>query len=334
VAEDQGQPETEPSVESMAAEIAKGILQEEQGTPRDDKGKFTKAQPEAEAPKEQTEEPEAPTEEQTEEPAQPEVRKHKLTVKAEDDSDVEVEVDEEELKKGYMLEKSYRQKTAQLAREREQVQAKVKEAIEPKLKEYDEKLQMAEQVIWHTLAPEIQKTDWNALARDNPAEWAQKSQLRQTVEGQLAFIRSERQRIATENESKSKQAQQKAAEEALDTLKREIPGWNNDRYQKILQAGVDQYGFKQAEVNAFVDPRAIKVLDDARQWREFKAAKPQVDKRVTQAPKVVKPGAAKEPDSNADAWKQGMAKLQKSGGHTNAAVDLAKLYLAREQKQK
>jgi hypothetical protein len=336
----QGQPNPEPSIEELAASAAKGLLETEEGVqfdqPRDEKGKFAKPAPKEEAP---TEEPKAEetqeeaTEEQTEEEIQAEIRKHKLTVKAEDGSDLEVEVDDEELKKGYMLEKAFRMKTAQLAREKESVQAKIKAEIEPKLKEYDEKLQIAEQAIWHSLAPEIKNIDWNKLAAENPAEWAQKYQQVQNINAQLTHIQSERKRIADEQGKEMQARMKKQAEEAVEILKTEVPGWSNDLYGKILKTGMEQYGFKAEEVNAITDHRAIKVLHDAMQYRALKA-KPLVEKRAAPAaPKVVKPGAGEKPDAGAEKWNEGMARLQKSG-HTNDAVAVAKLLLAREAKQK
>jgi hypothetical protein len=63
-------------------------------------------------------------------------------------------------------------------------------------------------------------------------------------------------------------------------------------------------------------------------------AKPLVEKRSAPvAPKVVKPGAGEKPDAGAEQWDKGMARLQKSG-HTNDAVAVAKLLLAREARQK
>jgi hypothetical protein len=332
VSEETGQPAAEPSgVEDLAATVAAGILRQEEGTPRDEKGKFTsnkpaEAEPEAEKPAE-----EVPAEEPTAEVIK---FKAKVRFKGEDGSDVEAEVDEDELVKGYMLEKSYRQKTAQLAREREAIQAKIKESVEPKLREYEQKLEIAEQAIFHTLAPEIKSIDWNKLAAENPAEWAQKYQYVQNINAKLAEIQSEKQKISQAREAEQKEAFTKAAREAVEVLQTEIPGWTNELYGKILKAGVEQFGFKVEEVNAITDPRAIKVLNEARLWREFKAAKPStVDKKVTTVPKVAKPGTAEKPDPTADQWKEGMASLKKSGGHMNQAIGLAKLYLEREQKQ-
>jgi len=326
--EEQGQVETQPDVNEMAATVAAGILKAEEGEEAPAESTEVEAQPETEP---EAEVEEATPETEPEEPAQPD--RYKLTVKAEDGTDVEVEEDIEGLKKGYMLEKAFRMKTAQLAREREAVDQKIKEAIEPKLKEYDEKLQQAEQVLWHTLAPEMQSTDWNKLAAENPAEWAQKYQAVQNVNAQLAQIQAERQKINQAREEEFKANQRKAAQESVEVLQTEIPGWNNDLYGKILKTGVE-YGFKPEEVNAITDHRAIKVLWKAMQYDALQKAKPSVEKRSTaKAPKVMKPGTAEKPDASADQWKTGMAQLRKTGKESDA-IALAKQLIARESRQK
>jgi hypothetical protein len=338
-------PQEPMDVETHAATIARGLLESEEATPakvekpRDEKGKFTKETPEAPVEAEQPAE-EAPAEEASaEETEEPEVDweklkalKRKIRVKNEAGEDEEAELTLEEMEKGVMLERDYRAKTARIAREREAVQAKIREAIEPKLKEYDEKLQIAEKAIWDTLMPEIQTINWNQLAKDNPAEWAQKYQYVQNVNAKLAQIQSERQRIAAEREIEIKAKMKKEAEEAVDILKTEIPGWSNDKYGQILKTGIEKYGFKAEEVNAITDPRAIKVLHDAMQYQALKA-KPIGEKRVApQAPKVVKPGAGEKPDANANKWTEGMARLQKTGKPQDA-VEVAKLLLARENRR-
>lgn len=338
--EEQGQVVEQPalSVEEQALSVAQGILKTEEGEerPRDEQGKFKpkeEAKPEVEeTASEQTEEkPEEQEEKPAEEETAAEIRKHKLKVKSEEGEDVELEVDDEELKRGYMMEKSYRHKTAQLAREREAVEKKVKEATETARKELDEKLQLAEQAIWHTLAPEIQGIDWNKLANDDPAEWARKYQHVQNVNAKLAQVQQERQKLAQAKEEETKTELKKKVEEAVETLRTEIPGWSDDTYRQILNSGIEQ-GFKKEEVNAIIDPRAIKVLWKAKQYDALQKAKPSVEKRAAQpAPKVVKPGAGEKPAAN-DKWTEGMAKLQKTG-RTEDAVDLARILLAGEAKQ-
>lgn len=310
-------PQPQPSIIEQFTNVVKN----ESGGPRDERGKFVStkaeakpdgAQPVEEAPKEEAE---ATTEETTEESSQPEIRKHKLKVKTDDGADEEIEVDEEELKRGYMKSKDYSVKTAQVAREREAIQAKVREAVEPKVKEYADKLQMAEQLILQSVLPDFQNVDMDRLAVENPAEWASKFQKLQKVQAQLGHIQAEKARLAAQADEETQKTLQKQIREAHEVLTTEIPDWSKETYGKILDTG-KQYGFKPEEVNAITDPRAIKVLNDARLWREFKA-KPAATKKVD-VPKVVKPGTAEKPDPKSEARKAQMDQLKKSGNSKDA----------------
>ena len=316
MAEVEGQAVQQPqTLEDAAANVAEGILrqsgllpQEEIQEPESEEEAEVEAQPEVEA--EEEAEPEA-SETETEEESQPEL--FKLTVKSEDGSDVEVEEDLDGLKKGYMLEKSYRQKTAQLAREREALQSKIQEAIGPKMKELDEKLALNEAILVNALAPEMNTTDWAKLAEDDPAEWARRKAKVDGVQQQLQKVQHQRQELMRSQQEEQQRALQKAVREARETLETDLPGWSDETYGRVLKSAMDNYGFRQEEVAQIFDARAIKVLHDAMQYQSLKA-KPVVDKRVPpKVPKVMKPGAGTKPDPKAEQRKAQIAKFRKSG---------------------
>lgn len=284
----------------------------------------------AEAPKEEAKPEEAAPEtkaeetspEEKSEEAKAEVRRLKLKYNGE-----EREIEEPEAielaQKGY----DYTQKTMALAKERDEWRAKSKQEHEAKLKEYDDKLAVTERALTEITLPELKNVDWNKLASENPQEWAVRLQHAHQVTAKLAEIQAERQKISQQREAEAKESFQKQAKEAVEILQKDIPGWSNDLYGNILKAGVDA-GFKQEEVNAITDPRAIKVLWKAKMYDDLQKAKPIVEKKVEKAPKVAKPGAGEKPDQNAEAWKQGMAKLQKTGGSDmRLAAELAKRFL-------
>lgn len=319
----------------MALNIAKSTLAEE-GRPRDNSGKFVPKEPAAtteEAKPEEAAPAEAPTEETTEEPPQPEIRKHKLKVKTEDGADEEIEVDDEELKRGYMKSKDYSVKTAQLAREREAVQAKVREAVEPELKKYETQLESYKQAVLKLADSEAISADLNKLAMEDPAKAQQLFFKRIEIQNTLQAIAAEQQKVAEQRSQEMQQTMRKQAAEAVETLKTELPGWGDELYGKILKTGVSEYGFKPEELNAITDHRAIKVLHDAMQYRALKSAKPAVDKRATaEAPKVVKPGAGEKPNAAEAKWKEGFNRLRETG-KTQDAIEVAKMMLARERRQ-
>lgn len=324
------QAETQLSVEDMAASVAKGILSAEEGTPvekpRDETGKFTKAQPETEAVVEEPvqEATEATHEEQVETP-QEEVRRLKLKYKGEEKEFLEPEVIEL-AQKGY----DYTQKSQALAREKEEIAVKVKQEVQERQRQFEAQLDVYKQAVLKMADPEVLSADLGKLAVEDPARAFQISLRRQELGQTLQAITTEQQRLASQRNDEARSQMQRQAKEAVEILQQEIPGWSNDLYGKVLKTGVSEYGFRSEEVSAITDPRAIKVLHDAMQYRALKAKPVSGNRATAPVPKVVKPGTSEKPDASADKWKQGMAKLKQTG-RSEDAVALAKLMLTRER---
>jgi len=293
-----GQAVEQPIEQAMLA-----FVQGTEDKPKDD------AQAETQA---EEKEPVKPEKEPEKEVEQIEIRRHKLTVKTDDGKDEEVEVDEDELKRGYMKDRDYRSKTALLARERESIQEKIKAQLDPALSHYQQNLQFFEKALWKSLAPEMESVDWNALARDNPAEWAAKMQAVNNVNSLLQTVKQEQEKLGKQQEEQVRANMQKQVNETVETLKRDLPGWNNEMYQSILETGT-KYGYTREELNAVADARAIKVLHDAAQYRKLQEAKPAMEKKVIDVPKVMKPGTATKPDQNRDELAKRMDQLRKTG---------------------
>ena len=324
MAEETGQVETQPALGPMnhseaVAYLSDAIEQSEAPPARDEKGKFTKteteeATPEAEASDETAAADEQPETQEITEEAQPEPRKLKLKYKGEDR-----EVDEAEAvelaQKGY----DYQQKTATLAREREEVAAKVRTEQEAVRKQYETQLQVYQQLALKMADQEALTADLAKVAMEDPARALQLSLKRQQISETVGAIQAEQQKLMQQRAAEVQESTQKQAREAVDKLKERIPGWSNDLYGKILNSSVDAYGYSAQELNSIVDHRAIEVLNDARQWREYKAAKPTVvDKRVATVPKVQKPGTAEKPDAKAAKAKSLDEALKRTGSRTDA----------------
>jgi hypothetical protein len=271
-------------------------------------------------PEEAQEAPPEEAPEKKEEPPQ-EITKYRLTVKNDEGKDEQIEVDLSELQRGYMKDRDYRAKTQALARERETVQTKIKEATEPVVKQYTDQLKFFEQALWKTIAPEIEGVDLNQLAKDDPAKWAEKVQAINNVNGLLQAVKAEQDKLAQKQQEEYRASLRKHVSEAVETLQRDIPGWNNELYGSILASGM-KYGYSQEELNAVADARAIKVLHDAMQYQRLRDAKPAVEKRVQEVPKVLKPGSTEKPDANREEHKKLMAQLKRSGRSEDAVAVL------------
>ena len=97
-------------------------------------------------------------------------------------------------------------------------------------------------------------------------------------------------------------------------LAKEIPNWSPETNQALLSTGRD-YGFSDAELNSIVDPRHVKVLHDAMQWRKLQQKDSIVKKKVSSAKPVVKPGAKDtkaEANSNVRQLRESLRKTGKS----------------------
>jgi hypothetical protein len=326
-----GQEVTQPTIpESLNPAEAIGILAqalEAEGkpeAPRNEKGQFKseakteEAKPETEAPEVKAEEPK-PEEEQPE--ITPEPRKFKLRYKGE-----EREVDEPEAielaQKGF----DYTQKSQALAKEREELGAKVKAEQETQRTAYEQRLELHKQAVL-ALSGVKSMAQIEELAKTDPAGAQQEFLRAIAVNQRVQAIEAEQQNIANQKKAEAQESFTKQARETVEKLQERIPGWNNDLYGKILKGAVDQYGFDAKDVNAINDHRAIKVLNDALKWREYQSAKPKtVEKRVAQVPKVQKPGTVEKTNPDADRFGKSMARLEKTGKRDDA-VDAVRMLI-------
>lgn len=217
-----------------------------------------------------------------------------------------------ELKSQRMMQADYQRKTAELARQREEVQVQIRQGIEKTQTDYLQALQAQEALIWNAVAPELQKVDWDKLAVEDPAQFVQLSNRATKVQQTIQAIQAERQKIIQQESEYRKTV---LAPKANEELRRDIPNWDLNLYQGLLKTAIESYGFKPEEVNEVVDPRMMKVLHDAYQFRQIKAQKPIADKKVIEKPKTLKPGT-REPQVNQDAYKR----LRQTGRIDDAAA--------------
>lgn len=276
--------------------------------------------PEAE-PQEAEETPEEEEQPETESESPEEIVKYRFKVKDESGADVEVEMTPEEMQKSVMLEKDYRRKTTEVARQREAFQKEAEAKVEQERKQYAESLNMMQQALLRAVTPEFQGLDMNKLAEDDPAKYVQVSNRMQQVGRELQLIQQEQARLQAENQQKEAQSRSAKVQEAREVLQRDIPGWNDQLYQDLLKTGVETYGLSMEEVGNVIDPRSIKVLHDAYQFQKMKSGKPIVEKKVSIAPKVLKP------QTKSNAKKEDVDILRKQLRQTGSVDTFAELLM-------
>jgi len=240
-----------------------------------------------------------------------------VTTKGEDGRDVLEKPTIKELREGYMRTKDYSRKTAELARQREEVGTKTRQAIDSERTQYLQNLKVLHDTLIETVAPELRNVDWDALATNDAFEFVRLRNRADKISRVLGEIQSETQNVTKKQQAERNALTREQAIKARETLERDIPGFDDTMYQTLMNTA-KEYGFDIDEVAQWVDPRPLKVLHDAYQFRQMK--KPAATKKVAVAPKVLRSGSANVQGQNQQRGTDALKRLQGSGSINDAAA--------------
>lgn len=214
-------------------------------------------------------------------------RKLKVTVKGDDGTDQEIEVDEAEVVKGYQRQADYTRKTQELAQREHQAVEILKAKHDEFAQDYLSKAEASRAAIVQ-LAGLRGEDEMAQLAQSDPAAWVAENQRRQSIVavlGQLdQQISAERQEI----ERRQAEAMQQARSEMFQRTWAELQKDGIDR-EKLGKAYSDvskAYGFSGDELAQVLDHRQVRVMLDALAYRQLKEQKAVVQKKVDAAPKL------------------------------------------------
>ena len=302
--------------DSIESDVKPPELQEEEQTPLEAEAEETEEVESEEA----TEEPDEEVEE--EEQSQDEVPAIlKLKVNGED---VEKPLDEVVALAQQGLD--YTQKTQQVAEQRKELEAYA-ESIKAQEQAFQEQMQLNNVLIEDVAKITSLDQQLNQYANVN---WQQLSD-NDFVEAQKLFftynqLQQERSQLVSQFEAKKQQVVQKQTQlmsekiaKGKEILAKEIPNWSPETNQALLSTGKD-YGFSDAELNSIVDPRHVKVLHDAMQWRKLQQNST-VKKKVSSAKPVVKPGS-KDTKAEASSNHRNLREQLRKTGKSDAAQKL------------
>ncbi len=190
------------------------------------------------------------------------------------------------LKDEILMHADYTRKTQELAEDRRQVQAtlaQVQQVTESQLRaavelrEIDAKLADAQTIDWGVW----DETD--PIAANN-ARW-ELTQLQQR-KGEVTTGLQQAQQQSTFFQQ---QETARLLEQGQRELAASIPQWGPEKATALLTHANKAYGFAPEELNGITDPRMIKVLNDAYQFRQASAKQQAVKKVETQ--QAIKPAA-------------------------------------------
>jgi hypothetical protein len=309
----EGQDVDQPDLnEAQAAEKIAAIMNRGKEPPPHDRLPEEAVEPQV------TPEAAAPEEDENTITIDPDAPLFDVTVKTEGGANENLKVSLKELESGFMMQKDYQRKTAELARARDSLTQEVQKMVEPERQQYVQNLQVMHEAIMRMAAPELQNVNWEQLAAEDPAKAVQLSAKAQRVQQTLQHIQSQMQQAQHDAITKAAQQCQRMLTDPVNG----IPNWGQEVAQTIIQTG-NAYGYSAEELAQVVDYRHIKVLHELAEYRKLKDAKPGVEKKVTVVPKVLRPGAPQSGDSQAKRVNELQQRLRASGSVKDAAALLA-----------
>lgn len=292
-----------------AAQAFEGLMgsEEPQGQPEAPEAQET----------EETQEYEAAQDDEGEEYEEEVQETPKYRVKA---GDEELEVDLDELVKGYSRTADYTRKTQALAEQRKAIEAEAQKVQEAKVlrDQYAQRLQLIEQML--AQQPE---EDLSALKDTDPIGYAVKVAERAEREKQLAAVRQEREAVLAKQQAEHQQFLQQHLRQEAERLVAVIPEYADEVKGELVKREIRDYaksiGFSDQELSQVYDHRAVVSLWKAAQYDKLMKSKPGAVKKVAEAPKTLKPGTGTNQNMD-DQSKKLRQQLKKSGKARDAAA--------------
>ena len=242
-----------------------------------------------------------------------------------DDTLVEIQVDGEakqaslkDLKRLYGQEASLTRKSQETAakrKEAEEALAKADISYRKLLERAEARMKPYAEVDMLVASRQMSTEDFAALRREA-----------QEAEKDLKFLREEADAFYKDAQAQQQKQVQEAAQNCVKVLSEQLPDWGDELYNNIRSYAVSQ-GLPQEQVDQYVDPTVIMILNKARLYDQTKAtaetkkAKAKVIKTKEGTRKVLK--TKKAPRSDADLKVQRQKSAQdRLRSNTSRAGDL------------
>jgi len=242
--------------------------------------------------------------------------KQRYKVKA---SGEEVEVELDELIKGYQQGTDYTKKSQALAEQRKAIEAERShlEYVKQERQAYAQKLQALDSF----LTQQHQGVDLEVLKETDPIGYAVAVAEQSQREKQLAVVRNEQQRIAQQQQSEQQASLQnhlRQESEKLVSLIPELATPQGDAVRKQIRDYAKSVGWSDQELSSVYDSRAVMTLYKAMKYEQLQKSKPELNKKLVAAPKMMRSGTS-VPQAKSSQDKQAMQRLRETGKVSDAA---------------
>ena len=244
------------------------------------------------------------------------VQKPRYKVKA---AGEEIEVDEDELIKGYQQGADYTKKSQALAEQRKAFEAERShlEYVKQERQAYAQKLRALDSF----LTQQDQGVNLDVLKETDPIGYAVAVAEQSQREKQLAVVRNEQQRIAQQQQAEhqaSLQSHLRQESEKLVSLIPELATPQGDAVRKQIRDYAKSVGWTDQELGSVYDSRAVVSLYKAMKYEQLQKSKPELTKKLQSAPKMMRSGTS-APPAKSSQDKQAMQRLRETGKVSDAA---------------
>jgi len=259
---------------------------------------------------------ESEVEQEDDDGEQEEPQKYRVKAAGEDK-----EVTLDELIKSYQLGTDYTKKSQAVAEERKAVEAERHAVQEAKAlrDQYAQQLGIIEQM----LNQPQQAEDLDYLKETDPIGYAVKVAELSQKEKQLAQVRAQREMISQQQEYDRQQQMKQMIAAESEKLVAVLPEFADPSKGEVIRKDIRTYGkqmgFSDEELANVFDSRAVLTLYKAMQYDKLQSAKPGITKKVSEAPKAIKPGVSKPKDSNSEEIRKLKSRAKSSGSIRDAA---------------
>lgn len=253
---------------------------------------------------------------ETDEVEYEEEAKPRYKVKA---SGEEVEVELDELIKGYQQGTDYTKKSQALAEQRKAFEAERGhlEYVKQERQAYAQKLQALDSF----LNQQSQGVNLDVLRETDPIGYAVAVAEQSQREKQIAVVRNEQQRIAQQQQAEhqaSLQSHLRTESEKLVSLIPELATPQGDAVRKQIRDYAKSVGWTDQELGSVYDSRAVQTLYKAMKYEQLQKSKPELTKKLLAAPKMMRSGTSAPPNRSTQD-KQAMQRLRETGKVSDAA---------------
>ena len=231
----------------------------------------------------------------------------------------EVEVELDELIKGYQQGADYTKKSQALAEQRKAIEAERQhlEYVKQERQAYAQKLKALDSF----LSQQNQGVNLDVLKETDPIGYAVAVAEQSQREKQLAVVRNEQQRLAQQQQSEQQASLQnhlRQESEKLTSLIPELATPQGDAVRKQIRDYAKSIGWTDQELGQLYDSRAVVTLYNGMKYQQLQKSKPEVNKKLQAAPKMMRSGTS-APPTKSSGDKQAMQRLRETGKVSDAA---------------